>query len=318
MPKIFISYRREDSQWPADRLYETMKPLLPERDLFIDVDNIPLGVNFVDHLDNSVAQCDVLLALIGRGWLDVRNPETGARRLDDPGDFVRVEIAAALKRGIAVVPVLLDGAAIPAAKDLPENLRELALRHGAEIRRLSFEDDAARLIRGLGLQAPGQKAAPASAPSSAAPPAQPSAGTRRLAMPVVVAGISAALAVLAVGSWIMQGGKDPSTVGSPVLSGEMNDALMTLDATRIKSYLKRGWDPNASLDSESSAALHILMLVCERNPTHDTLKLVEIARILIDAGADKTQKNKWGDTPVSIAFTPKYCGPNHPVIGVLR
>jgi formylglycine-generating enzyme required for sulfatase activity len=153
MPKIFISYRREDSQWPADRLHQALKGVVgdPKRDIFIDVDNIPLGVNFVQHLDSQVAQCDVLLAIIGPGWLNARNPETGERRLDDPKDFVRIEIASALKRGVPVVPVVLDGAPVPAARDLPEELQELSERNGVEVRRLTFDADSERLIRGLGL-----------------------------------------------------------------------------------------------------------------------------------------------------------------------
>jgi len=108
--KIFISYRREDSQHQADRLHAALSRKIPKRNIFIDVDNIPVGVDFVQHLDQQVGQCEVLLALIGPDWLEAKNPETGARRLDDPKDFVRIEIASALKRGIPVAPVLLDGA----------------------------------------------------------------------------------------------------------------------------------------------------------------------------------------------------------------
>ena len=152
MAKIFISYRREDAQHQADRLHAVIAPHVEDaaRDIFIDIDNIPLGVNFAAHLDEKVSQCEVLLALIGPGWLEARN-NAGNRRLDDPEDFVRIEIASALKRGIPVVPVLLDGAPVPRAQDLPEDLKELALRHGTAIQRQSFEADAIRLIKGLGL-----------------------------------------------------------------------------------------------------------------------------------------------------------------------
>ena len=151
MPKIFISYRREDSQHQADRLHTALSRKIPKRNIFIDVDNIPVGVNFVQHLDQQVAQCDVLLALIGPDWLEARNPETGARRLDDPKDFVRIEIASALKRGIPVAPILLDGAPFPPEHTLPDDLKALALRNGVEVRRLTFDADAERLIRGLDL-----------------------------------------------------------------------------------------------------------------------------------------------------------------------
>jgi hypothetical protein len=119
------------------------------RDLvFMDVDAIPLGTNFSKVLHEEVAKCSVLLAVIGPNWLDARD-EHGNRRLDNPNDFVRIEIAAALQRNIPVIPILLEGARIPKADELPEDLKELALRNGMEIRHASFQDDMNRLIRGL-------------------------------------------------------------------------------------------------------------------------------------------------------------------------
>jgi hypothetical protein len=151
MAKIFISYRREDSKHAVGRLYAALKRHVrdPKRDIFIDIDNIPRGVDFVEHLDGQVAQCDVLLAVIGPSWLDIRNPATGQRRLDDAGDFVRIEIASALKRGIPVVPVMLDETPVPAAADLPDDLKALSRRNGERLQHESFESDVARLIRGL-------------------------------------------------------------------------------------------------------------------------------------------------------------------------
>jgi hypothetical protein len=112
------------------------------------VDAIPLGTNFSKVLHEEVAKCGVLLAVIGPNWLDARD-EHGNRRLDNPNDFVRIEIAAALQRSIPVIPLLLDGARIPKADELPEDLKELALRNGMEVRHASFQDDMNRLIRGL-------------------------------------------------------------------------------------------------------------------------------------------------------------------------
>lgn len=165
MPKIFISYRREDSQWPVDRIHSALKPHVadPKADIFVDVDNIPVGVDFAAYLDAKVAQCDVLLAVIGPDWLNIKNPRTGQRRLDDPKDFVRIEIASALKRGIAVAPVLLDGVHLPEAEDLPEDLRPLIGRQGVDVSRVNFDADVQRLINGLGLR-PGKPAARKAAP----------------------------------------------------------------------------------------------------------------------------------------------------------
>ncbi|MCI4646474.1 MAG: SUMF1/EgtB/PvdO family nonheme iron enzyme, partial [Hyphomonadaceae bacterium] len=154
MAKLFISYRREDSAHQADRLYEQLSKHVedPRRDIFLDVDSIPFGVDFVTYLDGKVAECEVLLALIGKGWLAASDPKTGGRRLDDPKDFVRIEIASALKRGIPVVPVLLDGVPVPGAGDLPDDLKPLARRNGIVVTRRSFEGDVTALVRGLPTQ----------------------------------------------------------------------------------------------------------------------------------------------------------------------
>jgi TIR domain len=116
--------------------------------LFMDVDAIALGTNFSKVLHEEVAKCGVLLAVIGPNWPDARD-EHGNRRLDDPNDFVRIEIAAALQRDIPVIPILLDGARIPKADQLPDDLKELASRNGLDVRHASFHTDMDRLIRGL-------------------------------------------------------------------------------------------------------------------------------------------------------------------------
>ena len=163
MPKIFISYRREDSKHAVGRLHTTLKRHVrnPKRDIFMDITNIPRGVDFVEYLDAQVAQCDVMLAVIGRDWLSARDPKAGGRRLDDPTDFVRIEIASALKRGIPVVPVVLDATPLPRVEELPGDLKPLARRNGERLEHESFDSDVERLIRNL----PGKpKPAPRPAP----------------------------------------------------------------------------------------------------------------------------------------------------------
>jgi TIR domain len=146
--KVFISYRRTDSAGYSGRVMDRLDRELGRDLVFMDVDAIPLGTNFSKVLHDEVAKCGVLLAVIGPNWLDARD-EHGNRRLDNPNDFVRIEIGAALQRSIPVIPLLLDGAKIPKADELPEDLKELALRNGMEIRHASFQDDMNRLLRGL-------------------------------------------------------------------------------------------------------------------------------------------------------------------------
>ncbi|WP_291201641.1 SUMF1/EgtB/PvdO family nonheme iron enzyme [Hyphomonas sp.] len=203
MAKIFISYRREDAQYQADHLHRLMQPWVanPREDIFIDVDNIPLGVDFEQHLKGKVAQCDILLAVIGGNWLNCQDAKTGQRRLDDPADFVRIEISTALERGIPVVPVLLDGAPVPSADHLPENLKLLSKRNGTPVNRLSFEADVERLMEGLGIERPTkgifvtQKPKPKVESRSAAPIVNP---YRRERPPAAVSGRMAVLIALGV------------------------------------------------------------------------------------------------------------------------
>lgn len=104
----------------------------------------------------------------------------------------------------------------------------------------------------------------------------------------------------------------------PIRSTDVVDALLNVDEERLRLYVRRGWNPNWHLDSESNAALHTLMLACERNPTHDKAAVLRAAQMLVRAGADTNAKNGWGDTPLSIASSRRYCGPDHPVVAYLR
>jgi hypothetical protein len=147
MPAIFISYRREDSIDVTGRIYDRLCQHFGRQNVFKDVDSIPLGVDFRKHLGDSVGQCNVLLTIIGRQWL---NGERGHRRLDDVRDFVRIEMEAALKRDIPVVPVLVQGSSMPSLEDLPEVLQSLIYRNGIPVRPdPDFHQDMDRLIKGI-------------------------------------------------------------------------------------------------------------------------------------------------------------------------
>jgi hypothetical protein len=142
MARIFISYRRDDSGYAASIVRNHLESEFGAGSVFMDIDNIPLGVDFRTHLSDAVATCDVLIALIGETWTGAL-PGRTERRIDDAKDFVRIEVEAALQRGIPVVPVLVDKAQLPAADALPESLRELMFRNAAEVR--AGRDQAAQL-----------------------------------------------------------------------------------------------------------------------------------------------------------------------------
>ena len=150
MGSVFISYRREDSEGQARALFQDLVARLGRDSVFMDVDSIGLGRDFRAVLQERLATCDVMLALIGRDWVDGKD-KSGRRRLDIPGDFVRLEIAAALKRNIPVTPLLLHGAQMPSAEQLPEDLSDLAYRNGFELSHNRWESDVQELIKRLGL-----------------------------------------------------------------------------------------------------------------------------------------------------------------------
>lgn len=146
MAKVFISYRRIDSAPYTGRIYDRLVAKFGRKNIFKDVDDIPAGVNFATYIQDSLRQCGVELVVIGREWLDNRGA-SGQRRLDDPTDFVRLEIETALQLGLTVIPILLEGTSMPSASQLPEPLRPLALINGIVVRNdPDFTRDMERVI----------------------------------------------------------------------------------------------------------------------------------------------------------------------------
>jgi len=133
MSKIFISYRRDDSADVTGRLCDRLAPLFDNVGLFKDVDNIPLGTDFRAVLRNAVEQCDLMLVVIGRQWIAVKD-ERRRRRLENPDDPVRIEVEVALARAIPVIPVLVQNATMPKESDLPKSMRALVSHHGIAVR----------------------------------------------------------------------------------------------------------------------------------------------------------------------------------------
>src|SRR4029453_17493972 len=167
MARIFLSYRRDDSSGHAGRLYDHLCQHFGRDNLFMDVDTIALGLDFVEAIQDAVGSCDVLLAVIGRQWL-TSTDSAGHRRLDNPEDFVRLEITTALERRIRVIPVLVGGASMPRSTELPDVLQPLARRQALVVGD-HFHPDVGRLIAALetvlGTTLPPTASAPAPPPA---------------------------------------------------------------------------------------------------------------------------------------------------------
>src|SRR5271155_2257033 len=158
MARIFINYRRDDAPGVAGRLFDYLASKYSRRELFMDVDAMQPGLDFAKQLDTQVSQCHVLLAVIGPHWLDAPD-QAGKRRLDSDKDYVRIELASALKRDIVVIPVLVDGAVMPPEESLSEDLRPLARRHALELRHTRFNADADAIMHALETVVPRRRTA---------------------------------------------------------------------------------------------------------------------------------------------------------------
>jgi hypothetical protein len=146
--RVFISYRREDSEGHAGRLYDALAARFGAERVFMDVDAVPLGVDFAEAIDEAVSSCDVLLAVIGRQWLTITD-DHGNRRLEDPRDFVRLEIKAALDRDVRVIPVFVGGADVPPSDQLPPVVAGLSQRNGIALRADSWRHGVERLVAAI-------------------------------------------------------------------------------------------------------------------------------------------------------------------------
>ena len=229
MAEIFISYRRDDSQAISDRIHEHLTRAFGDSAVFKDVDDIPIGADFRQTLQARVHECEVLLVIIGRQWLEITGDD-GRRRLEDPDDFVRIEIESALNRDdVLVVPVLVNNATMPPADQLPEPLRPLAYRHSVAVRNdPDFKYDIQRLSDQLHKTLTAPKTAP-TATDDRTPPVNRS-------LLAAIAGV--AVVILLIGFVLAQifaeGADDPVVVipENPALSDPDNrvSAVEYIDA----------------------------------------------------------------------------------------
>lgn len=201
MTRIFISYRREDSAGYAGRLADALERRFGAGNVFRDVDDIAPGEDFVHSLHAALAECDVLIPVIGPHWLSAVDRDQ-RRRIDDPHDYVRQEIVTALQGELRIIPALVDGAVMPRTDQLPEPLAALTRRQALMLADTNWNHDIARLCQAVGGQ-------PDKPPSSGSGAASHARAARRLAL--AAAGV-AAIGALGVATWLF--------VRPPDLSGQ--------------------------------------------------------------------------------------------------
>jgi hypothetical protein len=263
---IFLSYRRDDSGGHVGRLYDALSAKFGSTRIFVDIDHISAGQDFVQVVDDAVARCAVLLVVIGKRWAGTGR--VGKRRIDNPGDFVRLEVAGGLRRqGLRIIPVLVGGAMMPGPTELPDDIKDLARRNAFELSDTRWKEDVTRLITQLD-QALGPIAAP-----KVTVPATPKTITLPVALPTTLppwakwVGVAAAVVVL---GFVARGlfSHGPATAVAPTVQATAPSQL-TIAADPPKALptdipgaaehnladTRQQWRPDALL-TQVSAKLH--------------------------------------------------------------
>ncbi len=227
MTDIFISYRREDSADATGRISDRLYSEFGQDNIFKDIDTIPLGLDFRELIDREVGRCEVFLAIIGPDWLDARD-KNGETRLEQNGDFIRIEVESALKRGIPLVPVLIGGATMPTEEQLPRGLKKLAFRNATPVRAdQSFEGDMNRLVSGIKqLKTVSVEDKPGSRQQDFEPQEKPETITRRGRLSGILFAIAGLLGIF----WLVQyepTGKNESSIV------QQQDVAIPIVATEI-------------------------------------------------------------------------------------
>lgn len=194
---IFISYRRDDSAGFAGRLYDRLAARYGATRVFMDIDTISPGHEFAADIERALSESVACIVLIGRRWESIALPD-GRRRLDDPTDFVRLEVAAAIRRGVTVFPVLVEGASPPSTASLPEEIRPLSGRQAIQLSNERWNYDVGRLLLALD-KVVGQPDTPHRPPR------------RRARTPALIAGAAIALSLIGAAGWFATRGTAPES-----------------------------------------------------------------------------------------------------------
>jgi hypothetical protein len=248
MSMVFISYRRHTAPGEARAIFENLTGRLGQGSVFMDVDSISLGRDFRAELHKTLAACDVMLVVIDKDWSGDKD-DKGQRRLDSPGDYVRMEIETALKRDIVITPVLVKGAQMPAPEELPPEIRDLAYRNAFELTVNRWGSDLQYMVQRLGLASQNQAAA-------VAPEGQPSVTARQvLRQPLVIAGVAFAAGLIALTVWFVHSANRPDGSHATAAINEIikSRATVAQPAFSLKSGDSNSERNNPSVDDVASA-----------------------------------------------------------------
>jgi len=273
MPKIFISYRRDDAAGFAGRLADALEARYGVGTVFRDVDDIQPGKDFVEALDTALRSTDVFIVMIGRQWLSVGGPD--APRLHDPQDYVRREIAMALERTIPVMPALLEGARMPTQAQLPSELGDLARRQAIVLDDRSWNDDVQKLMSTIEATRVHAASTPARSPDEVA-----SVDLKRRGLVWIV--LPGALALAVFGGWRMR--RVPDLAGEWRLEDgsrwRVRQEGRRLDIEDVHYQSREVWREGTGQVTREGVVVDLRYVFEARATLHGTLRLSEDERSL--------------------------------------
>ncbi len=255
---IFISYRRDDAEGEAGRLYDDLVRAYGNDAVFMDVAGIAPGLDFRKAIDDNVAGCGVFLAIIGSQWATITGTD-GRRRLDDDNDFVRLEIASALARNIAVIPVLVHDSRMPHPEQLPDNIKDFAYRNSVEISHARWNSDVQLLIDALKQYVttstatetqPVHATVSVQLPPPVSSDSRPSTPAPTSRLPLIIGGAVAALVLIVIGILVFN--RKPASVTSLPPVSQTTGA----DQANVLTGVWRNPDTKNSADSLTSLRIN--------------------------------------------------------------
>lgn len=291
MNNIFISYRREDSEGFARGLFQSLVGAFGANHVFMDVEDISLGADFVDAIDNSLASCGALIVLIGVGWVSCTDT-TGRRRLDDPHDFVRMEVAKALQKEVRVIPVLVKGATMPAPDSLPAELQPVTRRQALELRHERWNQDLDHLVSALARELGLTRLDRRSTSPPPTPPPTPPSKKSRWGMMMGVAAVTVIAMVVLFGYALMRDIAAPPEYDEPVIDDPLN--------TEADDYSQNS-NTGGSKEPEANSPARI---VPTPKPTPRPQVSINLSGMWVDDEGINVQISHQGNEVVSQAYNP--------------
>ena len=279
-PQIFISYRRDDAAGYARAVCDELARHFGAERVFMDVDDIGAGLAFDDAIRQAVGASRVLLVVMGTRWQGER--AGAAPRINDAGDFVRLEVAAALAAGLRVIPLLIDGATMPTAAELPDELRALARRNALEIDNTRFAVDIERLVAAL-RDALGEPAPMPSLPRSTT--ARPGAPRQAVAVAVAVAVAAAAVAVALLMLWQP---RSASRDASPAAAGQGALGAASAAPRPARADVNGAWQAEVNYDWPNARYQERFSFIGEAAELHGSASFLGVARGVLEGSTDAT------------------------------